>query len=116
MKFAGIGGVVFASGLGWPARSHGASGNPSDTEDFYFVQLSDTHWGFTGPEANPDAAGTLPKAVAAVNNLSTQPDFIVFTGDLSHITEDCSARPITPLTTKVCISSSSITYPIYEDG
>jgi 3',5'-cyclic AMP phosphodiesterase CpdA len=92
LKFAGIGGVVFASGLGWPARSHGASGNPSDTEDFYFVQLSDTHWGFTGPEANPDAAGTLPKAVAAVNNLSTQPDFIVFTGDLSHITEDPKER------------------------
>src|SRR3989454_11624226 len=92
LKFAGIGGVVFASGLGWPARSHGASANPSETEDFYFAQLSDTHWGFTGPEANPDAAGTLPKAVAAVNNLSTQPDFIVFTGDLTHTTEDPKER------------------------
>ena len=78
LKFAGIGGVVFASGLGWPTRGFGASANKSEMEDFYFVQLSDPHWGFTGPEANPDASGTLPKAVVAVNNLSTQPDFIVF--------------------------------------
>ena len=32
-------------------------------DDFYFVQLSDTHWGFEGPP-NPDAKGTLKKAVA----------------------------------------------------
>ena len=25
-------------------------------DDFYFVQLSDTHWGFEGPP-NPDAQG-----------------------------------------------------------
>ena len=92
LKFAGIGGVVFASGLGWPARSHGASANPSETEDFYFVQLSDSHWGFTGPEANPDPTGTLPKAVAAANELTTQPDFIVFTGDLTHTTDDPKDR------------------------
>jgi ribosomal protein S2 len=29
---------------------------------------------------NPDAQGTLEKAVAAVNGLDEQPDFIVFTG------------------------------------
>jgi 3',5'-cyclic AMP phosphodiesterase CpdA len=58
------------------------------TEDFYFVQLSDTHWGFTGPMVNPDARGTLPKAIAAVNALETPPDFIVFTGDLTHTTDD----------------------------
>ena len=68
LKFAGIGGVVFASGLGWPTRGFGVSANKSEMEDFYFVQLSDPHWGFTGPEANPDASGTLPKAVVAVNN------------------------------------------------
>jgi len=48
------------------------------------VQLSDTHWGFKGPVLNPDADGTLQKAVAAVNALSFEPDFIVFTGDLTH--------------------------------
>jgi len=92
LKFAGVGGVVFASGLGGPLTSLGVAGNRAETDDFYFVQLSDTHWGFTGPEANPDAAGTLPKAVNAVNKLRIQPDFIVFTGDLTHTTDDPKER------------------------
>jgi len=93
LKLAGIGGVVFASGLGCSAvRSGGATAASNEYDEFYFAQLSDTHWGFTGPEANPDAAGTLPKAVAAVNGLKIQPDFIVFTGDLTHTTEDPKER------------------------
>jgi 3',5'-cyclic AMP phosphodiesterase CpdA len=60
-------------------------------EDFFFVQLSDTHWGFEGPP-NPDARGTLPKAVAAVNALAQKPDFIIFTGDLTHTTDDPKER------------------------
>ena len=78
------GGAVLASSLpGCAGFARGAGG-----EDFYFVQLSDTHWGFNGPAMNPDARGTLPKAIAAVNALPTQPDFIVFTGDLTHTTDD----------------------------
>ena len=93
LKLAGLGGVVFASGLGCSAvKSGGAMAASNEYDEFYFAQLSDTHWGFTGPEANPDAAGTLPKAVAAVNELKVQPDFIVFTGDLTHITEDPKER------------------------
>ena len=92
LKLAGIGGVAFASGLGCSTIPGGAMANMSESDDFYFVQLSDTHWGFTGPAVNPDAAGTLPKAVAAINELSTQPDFIVFTGDLTHTTDDPKDR------------------------
>jgi hypothetical protein len=89
LKLAGLGGVVFASTLA--GRGHAAGPGPAQ-EDFYFVQLSDTHWGFNGPAVNPDARGTLPKAVAAVNALSVQPDFIVFTGDLTHTTDDPQER------------------------
>jgi 3',5'-cyclic AMP phosphodiesterase CpdA len=93
LKLAGLGGVVFASGLGCSAVRNGrAMSESAEYDDFYFAQLSDTHWGFTDPEANPDAAGTLPKAIAAVNELKVQPDFIVFTGDLTHITEDSRQR------------------------
>jgi 3',5'-cyclic AMP phosphodiesterase CpdA len=60
--------------------------------DFFFVQLSDTHWGFVGPAVNPDSTGTLKKAVEAVNNLKIQPDFIMFTGDLTHVTDDDQDR------------------------
>ncbi|MGZ5084146.1 MAG: metallophosphoesterase, partial [Usitatibacter sp.] len=77
------GGAVFASSLAGCATLGGGS-----DPDFYFVQLSDTHWGFNGPAVNPDARGTLPKAIAAVNALSVEPDFIVFTGDLTHTTDD----------------------------
>lgn len=91
LKLVGLGGVVFASGIG--CASSATSGRMSAAaEEFYFVQLSDTHWGFTGPEANPDAGGTLQKAVAAVNNLPEQPDFIMFTGDLTHTTDDPKER------------------------
>jgi 3',5'-cyclic AMP phosphodiesterase CpdA len=56
------------------------------------VQLSDTHWGFQGPVVNPDARGTLPKAIAAVNALPIEPDFVIFTGDLTHTTDDPAER------------------------
>ncbi len=97
MKLAGLGGVVFASGLGFNAFGGNdvldKLGSPkSPREDFYFVQLSDTHWGFDGPKINPDAQGALMKAVAAVNSLDQQPDFVVFTGDLTHTTDDPKVR------------------------
>jgi 3',5'-cyclic AMP phosphodiesterase CpdA len=77
------GGAVFMSGLF--GQAHAAA--PATYDDFYFVQLSDIHWGYSGA-ANPDAAITLHKAVAAVNALEQVPDFIVFTGDLTHTTND----------------------------
>jgi hypothetical protein len=85
---AGLGGAVFASGL----FKLGGAAAAAPAEDFMFVQLSDTHWGFSGDAVNPEAKNTLRKAIAAVNSLPTQPDFIVFTGDLTHITEDVQER------------------------
>lgn len=79
------GGAVFASGLA------GCAHLPGSQADFHFVQLSDTHWGYSGP-ANPNADMTLTKAVAAVNALDPAPDFVVFTGDLTHTTDDPAER------------------------
>jgi 3',5'-cyclic AMP phosphodiesterase CpdA len=87
LKLAGLGGVVLVSGALTTKNASAASDN-----DFYFVQLSDCHWGFEGPAINPDAKGTLKKAVAAVNSMSEQPDFIMFTGDLTHTTDDPKER------------------------
>ena len=88
MQLLGVGGAVFASGL-----AGGCAGlmKRKEPDDFFFVQLSDTHWGFSGPP-NPDAENTLRKAVAAVNALPRDPDFVVFTGDLTHTTDDDSER------------------------
>jgi hypothetical protein len=85
LKLAGIGGAVFASGL------PGCATMGAGQDDFYFVQLSDTHWGFQGPP-NPDARVTLQKTVQTVNALERQPDFIMFTGDLTHTTDDPRER------------------------
>ena len=89
IKLLGFGGVVFASGLAGCANGLRKSGRQED--DFFFVQLSDTHWGFKGPP-NPEAPNTLRQAVQAVNALPRQPDFIVFTGDLTHTTDDEAER------------------------
>lgn len=82
LKLAGVGGAVLASGLGPWGHAQAAAG-----EDFLFVQMTDTHWGFEGPP-NPEAKNTLRKAVAAVNSLERQPDFVMFTGDLTHAAAD----------------------------
>ena len=86
---AGLGGAAFASGL---FKLGGAAATAATADDFMFVQLSDTHWGFSGDAVNPEAKNTLKKAVAAVNSLPTQPDFVVFTGDLTHTTDDAQER------------------------
>jgi 3',5'-cyclic AMP phosphodiesterase CpdA len=86
LKLAGLGGVVFASSLGPWGRALAAAG-----QDFSFVQMTDTHWGFEGPP-NPEAKNTLKKAVAAVNSMTTQPDFIMFTGDLTHAADTDAER------------------------
>ena len=87
LKLAGIGGAVFVSGATLRAGQM-----QQDMSAFYFVQISDTHWGFTGPAINPDSQGTLKKAIAAVNSLEQRPDFVVFTGDLTQTTDDPAVR------------------------
>jgi 3',5'-cyclic AMP phosphodiesterase CpdA len=54
---------------------------------FSFVQLSDAHVGFNGP---PDPLGTkaFERAVDMINALPQRPDLVLFTGDLTHDTED----------------------------
>ena len=59
-------------------------GSPAPkAEDFTFVQISDSHIGFTGP-ANPDVTKTFQSALDLVNALPARPDFVVHTGDLTH--------------------------------
>ena len=84
----GLGGVAFASAL----ASRSGPARAAAQAEFYFVQLSDTHWGFKGPAVNPQSGATLQRAVAAVNALDHQPDFVVFTGDLTHTTDDPKER------------------------
>jgi Icc protein len=51
-----------------------------------FVQLSDSHMGFNKP-ANTDVAGTFQAAIDKVNGLATPPEFLLHTGDISHLSK-----------------------------
>jgi 3',5'-cyclic AMP phosphodiesterase CpdA len=49
-----------------------------------FAQISDSHIGFNGP-ANPNVADTFNQAIGQVNGLGFTPDFVIHTGDLTHL-------------------------------
>jgi 3',5'-cyclic AMP phosphodiesterase CpdA len=88
MAWAGTGMLWTVSGglLGsalLPVRA-GAQGNMGKGS-FSFVQISDSHIGFNKAGINTDVAGTLKEAIARINALPQQPDFILHTGDLTHL-------------------------------
>jgi 3',5'-cyclic AMP phosphodiesterase CpdA len=51
-----------------------------------FVQISDSHIGFNKP-ANTDVVGTTREAIMRINALPKMPEFLLHTGDLTHLTE-----------------------------
>ncbi len=85
MLYAAVGGTV-ASRVLHPASASAAETAPTLGADFTFVQISDSHVGFS-KEANPDVLGTLKEAVAKINALPKPPDFLLHTGDLTHLSE-----------------------------
>jgi 3',5'-cyclic-AMP phosphodiesterase len=88
MAWAGTGLVWTMSG-GIPV-SEAFAGNPKQSTgkrgDFSFVQISDSHMGFNKP-ANPDVAATLQAAVDKINGLTAAPEFMLHTGDISHLSK-----------------------------
>jgi hypothetical protein len=67
--------------------AHG-SGQPAagDPNALRFVQVSDSHIGFTGP-ANTDVAGSFQHAIDRINALPYRPAFVMHTGDLTHLSK-----------------------------
>jgi 3',5'-cyclic AMP phosphodiesterase CpdA len=51
-----------------------------------FAQISDSHMGFNKP-ANTDVVGTLKAAVDKINALKSKPEFLLHTGDISHLSK-----------------------------
>jgi hypothetical protein len=88
MAWAGTG-LVWTLGGGIPAsraitKSHGK--DAGNVGDFSFVQISDSHIGFSKP-ANPDVTATLQTAINKINEMPHKPDFIIHTGDLSQLSK-----------------------------
>jgi Icc protein len=59
---------------------------PKATGELSFVQISDSHMGFN-KAANPDVVGTLKAAIDKINGLATPPEFMLHTGDISHLSK-----------------------------
>lgn len=87
MAWAGTGAVFLVEGgvvKSFALGSHRSK--QSKTAALSFVQISDSHMGFNKP-ANPDVIGTLKAAVDKINALPTPPEFILHTGDVSHLSK-----------------------------
>src|ERR1700739_1079797 len=85
---AWFGSAVALTVVGGEVISHIAGSTPKvqtqSRPTLRFVQSSDRHIGFNGA-ANPNVADTFGEAIKQVNSLGYTPDFVIHTGDLTHL-------------------------------
>ena len=85
---AWFGSAVVLTVVGGEVISHIAGSTPKiqtqSRPTLRFVQISDSHIGFNGA-ANPNVAETFTHAINQVNSLGYTPDFVIHTGDLTHL-------------------------------
>jgi 3',5'-cyclic-AMP phosphodiesterase len=74
-------GIVYALGADGIVRAADAAPG-----EFSFVQISDSHIGYTGP-ANLDVRATFESAINDINALPVQPSFVIHTGDVTHLSK-----------------------------
>jgi 3',5'-cyclic-AMP phosphodiesterase len=89
MAWAGTGTLCVIKGGVLNSYAFSGIGNldPSDMKgELSFAQISDSHMGFNKP-ANTDVVGTLKAAVDKINALKVQPEFLLHTGDISHLSK-----------------------------
>ncbi len=87
MTWAGTG-LVWTLAGGVPAAiGLEAAAATQRTTPFSFVQVSDSHIGFSKP-FNPDTRVTFREAIAKIAAMPTKPDFIIHTGDVSQLSKD----------------------------
>jgi 3',5'-cyclic AMP phosphodiesterase CpdA len=89
MRHAGwFGAAVVLTVAGGEVISQVADGRSATGTDgtgtLRFVQVSDSHIGFNGP-ANTNVTESFTEAINQVNGLGFRPDFIMHTGDLTHL-------------------------------
>ncbi|HLJ28528.1 MAG TPA: metallophosphoesterase [Candidatus Angelobacter sp.] len=89
MAWAGTGALCVVKGgvlKSYSLSSLAEMGSEASHGELSFVQISDSHMGFNKP-ANPDVVSTLKAAVEKINALPSTPDFMLHTGDISHLSK-----------------------------
>ncbi|MFB6879395.1 metallophosphoesterase family protein [Streptomyces noursei] len=77
-------GEVISHIAGSPDANASAGAAAAGSGALRFVQVSDSHIGFQGP-ANTDVVGSFAEAIRQVNSLGFRPDFVMHSGDLTHL-------------------------------
>lgn len=85
MAWCGTGVLYTLAGPGIVGRAL-ADNVPAAAGSRSFVQISDTHVGFHG-EANADVLATFQSAINKINALPVAPEFVMHTGDLTHLSK-----------------------------
>jgi len=85
-------------------------GQPQGQSELSFVQISDSHMGFNKP-ANADVVSTLKAAVDKINALPQAPEFLLHTGDITHL-----SRPEQFDTVKQILTSTKTKDVFYVPG
>jgi 3',5'-cyclic-AMP phosphodiesterase len=89
MAWAGTGALCIMQGgvlKSYSLSQMSQIGGKAPAGELSFAQISDSHMGFN-KAANPDVVGTLKAAVDKINGLSTKPEFLLHTGDISHLSK-----------------------------
>jgi 3',5'-cyclic-AMP phosphodiesterase len=89
MAWAGTGTICLLQGgvlKSFALDDMAALSRSASTSDLVFAQISDSHIGFN-KAANPDVVATLKVAIDKINALPIAPEFVLHTGDLSHLSK-----------------------------
>jgi len=89
MAWAGTGTICLLQGgvlKSFALDNVAALNRTASKSDLVFAQISDSHIGFD-KAANPDVVATLKVAIDKINALPIAPEFVLHTGDLSHLSK-----------------------------
>ncbi len=86
MAWVGTGIAWTVTGGVLSSRVFGQDSGQTKKGDFTFVQISDSHIGFS-KEPNKDVVSTLRATVDRINALPAQPELLIHTGDLTHLSK-----------------------------
>ena len=80
--------------------SAAAAATAADADALRFVQISDSHIGFAGA-ANTDVTASFGEAIDQINTLGFRPNFVMHTGDLTHLSTPAQFDQVRQMLTDV---------------
>ena len=89
MAWAGTGALCIMQGgvlKSYSLSQMSQMGGQAPAGELSFAQISDSQMWFNNA-ANPDVVGTMKAAIDKINALSTKPEFLLHTGDISHLSK-----------------------------